>query len=347
MGAKPQNSPSSCPVIPGLVYQSAALQQVAKQIYRIKDNPGIVLLTGESGTGKEVVARALHTLSQRASHPFIAYNCSALDSQLAEAELFGYRKGAFTDAREDSLGVIRAAEGGTLFLDEIGELPTQLQPKLLRFLDRQEVHPLGESQPQIVKVRIVAATNADLLARVPDETFRADLFYRLNVFSIYLPPLRERGTDIGLLLDHFLQLYGQRAGKPNLRLKREARTALLQYPYPGNVRELSSIVQRLVAYNANQQRLSRADLLHCCPELSNSLHEQPAVDWLALPDHFPAEQSLKEIRTTWGEAFERTLIAEALWRHGGNVKRAAADLGWERSTLRNKCKAYQLLPSDT
>ena len=331
--------------IPGLVYRSAALQQVAEQIYRIKDNSGLVLITGESGTGKELVARALHTLSHRANHPFVAYNCSALPSQLAEAELFGYRRGAFTDAKEDSLGVIRAAAKGTLFLDEIGELPVELQPKLLRFLDRGEIHPLGEPQPQRVSVRIVAATNADLEERVQAETFRADLYHRLNVFSICLPPLRERGPDIAFLLDHFLQLYGQRAGKLQLRLKREARTALLQYHYPGNVRELSSLVQRIVAYGSNQQRISRADLLQYCPELGGLTTGREVVDLQSLlPEHLPTELSLQEIRIAWGEVLERKLITEALWRHGGNVKRAAADLGWERSTLRNKIKAYDLLP---
>jgi len=331
--------------IPGLVYRSAALQQVAEQIYRIKDHPGVVLVTGESGTGKELVARALHTLSHRANHPFVAYNCSALPSHLAEAELFGYRRGAFTDAKEDSLGVIRAAAKGTLFLDEIGELPVELQPKLLRFLDRSEIHPLGEPQPQRVSVRIVAATNADLEERVQAKTFRTDLYYRLNVFSIGLPPLRERGTDIEVLLDHFLQLYAQRAGKLQLRLKREARTTLLQYRYPGNVRELSSLVQRIVAYGSNQQRISRADLLQYCPELGGLTAGREGVDLQSLlPEHLPTELSLQEVRVAWGEALERKLITEALWRHGGNVKRAAADLGWERSTLRNKIKAYKLLP---
>lgn len=348
MSVQPQNSltlPHALLPIPGLVYRSAALHLVAEQIYRIKDHPGIVLITGESGTGKELVARALHTLSHRANHPFIAYNCSALPLELAEAELFGYRRGAFTDAREDSLGVIRAAARGTLFLDEIGELPTELQPKLLRFLDRGEIHPLGEPQPQRVSVRIVAATNADLDKRVQARTFRDDLYYRLNVISLRLPPLRERGADIGLLLDHFLQLYGQRAGKLQLRLKREARTALLQYPYPGNVRELSSIVQRIVAYGSNQQRISRADLIQYCPEIGGLTAIGEAVDLQTLlPEHFPAEVSLEEIRITWEEALERKLIAEALWRHGRNLKRAAADLGWERSTLRNKLKAYRLLP---
>lgn len=322
--------------LPELLYRSATMHQVAREIYRASQSHLPVLITGETGTGKELVARAIHQLSPLAAAPFVPYNCAAITPSLSHAELFGFRKGAFTDATYTAEGVIRAAHKGTLFLDEIGDLPLEIQPKLLRFLDSGEVHPLGETRARIVKVRLIIATNADLRALMQTGRFREDLYYRLAVLAIPLPPLRERRADIPLLVEHFLR--ESSTSEPSLRLAPAAVTRLLQYDYPGNVRELRNIAQQLVAYYPQQRLLSDKELLQCYPALA---HHQPstsqAVDLAALlPAHFPTNLSLAEIRT----ALERKMIQEALWRHAGNLTHAAQDLGWERNTLRRKIKTH-------
>src|SRR6478672_8552707 len=228
-----------------LIGESAPMQQVKALIRRAAPAPGTVLITGETGTGKELAARAIHTASSRAEGPFVAFNCAALTESLLENELFGHGKGAFTGAEGARPGLIEHASGGTLFLDEVGTMSTTLQAKLLRALEAGEVRRIGENDPRRVDVRFVAATNSDLQSAVDAGTFRNDLFYRLNVHRIHLPPLRERPGDIEELVDFFLQRVGPPAGVTSVSAP--ARVALLQYDYPGNVRQLEHVIQRAVA----------------------------------------------------------------------------------------------------
>jgi DNA-binding NtrC family response regulator len=225
-----------------IIGKSPAMQQVFALVERLKDRTVNVLLTGESGTGKDRIARTLHYHSSRKQAPFVPVNCAAIPEPLLESELFGYQRGAFTDARQDKPGLFVAAHGGTLFLDEVGALPLQLQAKLLRVIEDKEVRPLGATRGATVDVRLIAATNRDLRRAVSIREFREDLFYRLNVVDIHLPPLRERLEDLPLLLQHFLERspYASRVR----RLSEEALHLLLNYPWPGNVRELENVIER-------------------------------------------------------------------------------------------------------
>jgi hydrogenase-4 transcriptional activator len=225
--------------LPGLLYQSQAMRKLAADIHQIQGSEVTILLLGESGTGKEVVARALHALSVRRARPFVPFNCANLSAELLASQLFGHHKGAFTGATQHSAGVIRAAQQGTLFLDEIGELPLEVQPKLLRFLQDKEIHPLGAGTPEKINVRVVAATNRPLEELVKAGRFREDLYFRLNVIPLHVPPLRERREEIPLLARHFLAQYGAAAQKPALELCPEALDVLTVYDWPGNVRQLA------------------------------------------------------------------------------------------------------------
>ncbi|HEY0252734.1 MAG TPA: sigma-54 dependent transcriptional regulator, partial [Kofleriaceae bacterium] len=236
------------PDLPGLVVASTAMRRLLGDVTRLASSRATITITGESGAGKEVIARALHELSPRAAKPYVAFNCAAVPHDLFEGQLFGYRKGAFTGANNDHAGVIRAADGGTLFLDEIGELPLDIQPKLLRFLDAGEVFPLGAERPMNVDVRVLTATNRDLAAEVARGRFRQDLFYRLHVVPLVVPPLRDRRDDIVPLARHFVKLIaGDRPRLPTLAP--DALAALRDYNWPGNVRELRNIVERALAYS--------------------------------------------------------------------------------------------------
>ncbi|CAN5552865.1 hypothetical protein BH11MYX1_BH11MYX1_14650 [soil metagenome] len=234
------------PDVPGLVVASAAMRRLIADVGRLAGSRATVAITGESGAGKEVIARTLHELSPRAQKPYIAFNCAAVPHDLFEGLLFGYKKGAFTGAASDHTGVIRAADGGTLFLDEIGELPLDIQPKLLRFLDAGEVFPLGAERPVTVDVRVVAATNRDLAAEVVRGAFRQDLFYRLHVVPIVVPPLRERRDDIVPLARHFVRLIAGDRAAPTFAP--DALTAMRDYAWPGNARELRNVIERALAY---------------------------------------------------------------------------------------------------
>lgn len=318
--------------LPGLLYQSQAMRELAAQIHHIKGSEVTVLITGESGTGKELVAQAIHALSQRTAQPFLPFNCANLSADRAEAQLFGHQRGAFTGAVNRSEGVIRAADHGTLFLDEVGELPGEVQPKLLRFLQCGEIHPLGESRPQQVNVRVIAATNRPLEELVKTGQFRADLFYRLNVIRLQVPPLRARREEIPLLANHFLAQHAQAANKPSLQLTLEALDALMIYDWPGNVRQLENEIQRLVAF-------ARAGSWLPLTALSAELRPRPTRNLSGKrrqANEIPAPPSLKAILTE----VERTTIAETLTRCQGKVSQAATELQLSRGSLYAKLERF-------
>jgi transcriptional regulator with PAS, ATPase and Fis domain len=288
-----------------------------------------VLITGESGTGKELIARALHGGSSRRFNTFLPFNCSAAPRDMMESQLFGYRKGAFTGAVENNSGIIRAAESGTLFLDEIGDLPLDLQPKLLRFLQEGEVHPIGESKPVLVDVRVLAATNADLERTVSEGKFREDLFHRLNVIRIQVPPLRERREEIPALLNYYLKLYQQESAKTEIQLSEEAVDLMVVYDWPGNVRQLCNEIRRIVAYTETGN-IVMPDVLS--PEIIRA--------GKSLAPETAAPSKYKEIKAPTGgtlaeavEEIERQMIQEALRKSAGNVARAAKELGLSRKGL--------------
>src|SRR5215471_9077953 len=236
----------------GMVVQSAEMRKVLKTIARLGPYKATVLIYGESGTGKELVARALHALGPVPKGPFVTFNCSNLMESLAESQLFGHVRGAFTDAREDSLGYFRAANGGTLFLDEIGELAVRLQPKLLRAVELHEVQPVGSSQSYKVDLRLIAATNRDLRTMVKAGQFRDDLYYRLSATTIMIPPLRERRDGIGALTLHFIKRYNRLFGKNIRFISPQALSILMAYDWPGNVREFSHAIQSAVMLTDNE-----------------------------------------------------------------------------------------------
>src|SRR5712664_51229 len=255
----------------GMVVQSAQMQKVLKTISRLGPYKATVLIYGESGTGKELVARALHTLGPVPKGPFVTFNCSNLVESLAESQLFGHVRGAFTDAREDSLGYFRSANGGTLFLDEIGELPLRLQPKLLRAVETHEIQPVGSSHNYKVDIRLVAATNRDLRAMVKEGTFRDDLYYRLHAAAILVPPLRDRREAIPAFVAHFIEHYNRLFGKDVKLVSRAAIEALCTNPWAGNVRELGHAIESAVLMTEND-RISLEDLpMHVSEGTSETL----------------------------------------------------------------------------
>jgi len=306
--------------LPGLIASSAEMAQVLDLVGRVAPTDATVLIRGESGTGKEIIAKALHHASQRAEGRFVAINCGALPEPLLESEIFGHVKGAFTGAGSNKKGLFEEAHGGTLFLDEIGEMTPGLQVKLLRALQSGEVRPVGSTQVIIVDARVVAATNRDLEPMIRQGSFREDLFYRLNVIPIVLPPLRDRREDIPLLAEHFLARFAQRQGRV-LRLSVGATERLLRYAWPGNVRELENAMERL-AILARDEAIEPGDLP---PHIGAGLA-------LGTAPALAAEQTLAEA--------ERTHIIQILERYGGNHSRAAEALGIGRTTLWRKLKDY-------
>ncbi|HEX4949476.1 MAG TPA: sigma 54-interacting transcriptional regulator, partial [Blastocatellia bacterium] len=244
----------------GFVFASPPMRALLADIHKIRSSRVTALITGESGTGKEVVARTIHNLSDRRDKPFVAFNCTIAAPEVVNSQLFGHKKGSFTGAVSDTTGVIQSAHGGTLFLDEIGDLALEVQPKLLRFLQDGEVHRLGDTVPTKVDVRVVAATNADLEAMVAEGKFREDLYYRLNIIRLHLPPLRERREEIPLLLEHFLKLYSQQSHKEGITISPHTMDLLMVYDWPGNVRQLTNEMQRLVAYKDSGDVITERDL---------------------------------------------------------------------------------------
>lgn len=309
------------PLLPGLICASAAMQKVADQIQRLQGNDLNVLITGESGTGKDLVARAIHAGSPRRANMFLPYNCTSATRELADSQLFGHRRGSFTGAVSDQPGVLRTAVGGTLFLDEVGDLPLDVQPKLLRFLEQGEVLPVGDTRPQRVDVRVVAATNADLEQRVSDGKFREDLFYRLSVIRIHVPPLRDRREEIPHLSTFFLREASERLGKPGVRLSPETLDLFDAFQWPGNVRQLRNEVQRAVAM-ASPAGLVTPDLL------SSAL----------APAELPSDGSTRSRfrRSSLAaavEKLEREMIDSALEQASGNISESARLLGLTRRGL--------------
>lgn len=317
-----------------MIGESAPMRELFGMIERVAVTPSSVLITGESGTGKELVARSLHEQSGRRDEPFVAVNCAALPDSLLESELFGHVKGAFTDAREDKDGLFVQADGGTLLLDEVGDLPTSLQPKLLRVLEERRVRPVGGEASVEVDVRIVAATHRDLEERVEEEAFREDLYFRLNVIELKIPPLRERGKDILLLAQHFIEQFADRSQSAVSGLSPQAARALVQYAWPGNVRELRNYIERAVVL-ALQEHITPEDL----PEKvrgagRDGVHHGAAADMLSL------QARLGEGGMPSMEELEARYIAFVLGQTEGNKSRAAEILGFDRTTLYRKIDRY-------
>jgi DNA-binding NtrC family response regulator/tetratricopeptide (TPR) repeat protein len=312
------------PLLPGFVCASAAMNRVTEQIQRLQGHDLTVLITGESGTGKDLIARAIHVGSPRRGAMFLPFNCTTTTRDLADSQLFGHRRGSFTGAVSDQQGLIRTAAGGTLFLDEIGDLPLDIQPKLLRFLEQGEIMPIGETRPQRVDVRVLAATNADLEQRVADGTFREDLYYRLSVIRIEVPPLRDRGEEIPHLSTLFLREACERLGKPDVQLSSSTLDLFADYWWPGNVRQLRNEIQRAVAMS---HAGGTVEPHHLSAELTA---EEPVA---AASSRAPARSPLVGKLSTAIEQIEREMIRATLGRTSGNVSEAARVLGLTRRGL--------------
>lgn len=326
----------------GLVGTAPALQKVFSLIDKVADTPSTVLIIGESGTGKELVARALHEHSSRKNESFIRINCAAIPKTLMESELFGYEKGAFTGAVHSKPGRFELADRGTLFLDEIGELAVEMQVKLLRVLQESEFERVGGIKTLRVDVRVIAATNRDLVKEAAQGNFREELYYRLNVVPIQLPPLRERLQDIPLLVSHFVSRFNERLRKTVSGLSDDAMAALLRYPFPGNIRELENIIERTVVL-AEGPVIELRDLP---PNVSQTTGAQlPPPPRMSQPQTLssrPPATSLKEIVRQETERVEREMIQRALSETQGNVTQAARHLGISRKSLQIKMKELKL-----
>jgi DNA-binding NtrC family response regulator len=304
--------------LPTFIAEASSMKAVRETIERVAASDASVLITGEHGTGKEVVANLLHRLSTRASKPLVTMNAGGLSEGVAESELFGHVKGAFTDARTDRIGVFELADEGTLFLDEIANMPIRLQPKLLRVLQTGEVQRVGSSRVTYVNVRVLSATNADLSVEIGAGRFREDLLYRINTVVVHLPPLRDRREDIDPLADHYLARYSERYRRKFDGFDRSARQALQSHLWPGNVRELAHAIERAVLM-ARSSAITAGDL-----------GLQPSTPAGAPPEEMTLEQA------------ERIFIQKVLSRHGGDVRKAAEQLGMSRSALYRRLQQFGL-----
>jgi DNA-binding NtrC family response regulator len=320
-----------------IIGQSAKMQAVFDLIPLMARTEASVLITGETGTGKDKVAEAIHQRSGRADRPFIKINCGALPEPLLESELFGYVKGAFTGAVKDKPGMFRLAQGGTLFLTEIGDMPLPLQVKLLSVLDDQEFFPLGGEKKVQVDVRIIAATHRPLKERVAAGLFREDLFYRLNVLHLHLPPLRERESDTRFLVNHFLRTFAGRTGTEARTFSHAALERIMAYPFPGNIRELRNVVE----YCVNICPEGEIGVEHLPPPLLARAAEPVAAEAMVAAGTVPVPAPV-----AGGDwlAIERQLIVDTLTRTRGNRSQAATILGWGRTTLWRKLKQHGLTP---
>ena len=313
-----------------LLGESRAMMRVYDLIRRVAEADTTVLLSGESGTGKELVARALHDEGGRSDKRFVAINCAAVPAELLESELFGHVKGAFTDAKNARQGLFEQASGGTLLLDEIGEMPLEMQPKLLRVLQERQVRPVGGNTPVPINARIIAATNRDLEGEVEAKRFREDLFHRLNVVQIHVPPLRARGNDVFLLAKHFVRTFAERTGKNVSGLSSEAAQKLLQYDWPGNVRQLENAMERAVALTRSEQI--------AVEDLSERITQHEGGGPML------RELDLEHLLTL--DQIERRHIERALKVANGNKTHAARTLGIDRRTLYRKLEHYGVTTSE-
>lgn len=333
-------------LMPGFIHSSPAMTALVEEVYKIRSSDVTVLVTGESGTGKELVSRAIHALSNRKDKVFVPFNCTAVPKELAEGHLFGYRKGAFTGAVTDSPGMIRTADGGTLFLDEVGDLPLDVQPKLLRFLQEGEVQPIGEKKPAKVDVRVIAATNMPLEDKVADGTFREDLFYRLNVIRLRVPPLRERRSEIPPIVNYYVNHYSSRFGKRDITFTPQTIDLMMVCDWEGNVRQLCNEIQRIVARAVDGEVVTPD---HLSPELKRasrpltpfieggnvkpiSSFDGPVMPFAHIPEGGTLDDAVTEL--------EMQMIRASLTRHGWNISRVANELGLTRRGLYLKLSRY-------
>ena len=318
----------------GIIGKSGAMKAVFSYIEKLKDVDTSVVINGESGTGKELVARAIHFAGKRKAHKFVEINCAAIPEGLLEEELFGHVKGTFTGAVSDKIGKFEYANGGTIFLDEIGDMPFQLQAKLLRVLQQKEYTPLGSNDPIKINVRVLAATNQNLKKMVEEGKFRSDLYFRLNVIEIQLPPLRERTQDIPLLMQHFIKTYNEGMGKVVIGVSQKAESLLLNYDYPGNVRELANIMECAVL-------LSKSEIIEI-ENLPVEVRDQKLISSEMLDLAMGIQIGTKNLVGLTLQEAEKELISAALMLNKGHKKATATMLGISERGLRNKIQDYGL-----
>ena len=314
-----------------LIGDAQAFRKILDRLALAARSNAPVLIGGETGTGKELIARALHDLSDRNTSPFVAVNCGALPQALLESELFGHVKGAFTDAKTDKRGLVTEAEGGTLFLDEIAEIPLALQVKLLRFLQESEIRPVGANQSRAVNIRVVAATHRNLQQACADGSFREDLYYRLNVVSLKLPPLRERFEDLPLLAAHILEKYVRDTSREGLRLRPDATKALMGYSWPGNIRELENVLHRAIIFSSGD--FIEADAIEFDSAFPNSFKQNPVVDL-----EIPLTQAKERLTSSFESAYLEAAIAAA----AGNISLAARRAGRDRKAFNDLVHRYNI-----
>ncbi|KAA0259319.1 sigma-54-dependent Fis family transcriptional regulator [Deferribacter autotrophicus] len=315
-----------CKELDDIIGLSESVLKVKSEIINVAPSDATVLITGESGTGKELVARAIHKMSDRKDNPFIPINCSAIPSDLLESELFGYKKGAFTGANNDKIGIFEAANNGTIFLDEIGEMPLFLQAKLLRVLQEGVIRPIGSNREIKVNTRVIAATNKNLINEVKEGRFREDLFYRLNVINIHLPPLRERLEDLLLLVNYFIKKYSEKFNKQVSDISFAAMRMLENYSFPGNIRELENIIERAVLIERTNKILPSS--------IDIKITDEVKTEEVEIPENFSLDKYIENI--------EKKYIKKALMLTNGNQSRAAKKLGISLRSLRYKIEKYEI-----
>jgi len=318
-------------VFDNIIGKSTAIQKVFRLMRQVIPTDTTVMILGETGTGKELIAKAIHYNGSRRKNLFAAQNCSSLPDTLLESELFGHKKGAFTGAVSDKRGLFELADGGTVFLDEIGDTSPAMQQRLLRVFQEGEFKPLGSEKSKNVDVRIISATNKDLQQEIRNGTFREDLFYRLNVFPIKVPPLRERREDIPLLIGYFIRKYSLKMGKIIKGINQKALSAIINMDFPGNVRQLENLVERAIALSYDNVELTLEQI-----GLENDIDNELKESSMVISDNF--EGNLKEIT----ESIERKLVTQSLKKYEGNITKAAKDLGLSRVGLHKKIKRYKI-----
>jgi DNA-binding NtrC family response regulator len=323
----------------GAIFLAEEMQGILNVARRIAPTNVPVLITGETGTGKEVLARTIHACSTRAQSTFLPFNCTSTPKDMLDSQLFGHRRGAYTGAVDNFQGVVRAAAGGTLFLDEIGDTSLEVQPKLLRFLESNEIHPVGEAHPTRVDVRVIVATNADLDTLVSQGRFREDLFYRLSIVRLPLPPLRERRVEIPTLANHYLQKFAQEYSKGDLRLAEETMEYLVLYRWPGNIRQLANEMRRLAAL-AESGAVMMPE--HLSPEIAASRRTIPASERMLDPTEVVVR--LDQPMAAAVRHLEQTMMQYALKKCGGRIEETAAMLGLSRKGLYLKRQRFGIEP---